>query len=76
MLTEMRLYRYSNYTLKPKPAEPLPEIFQGGSSRAARDMAGTARASSSVSRAITKALTPTFTLRPSAPALWRMSTTP
>ncbi|MGF3021923.1 dimethylsulfone monooxygenase SfnG [Methylobacterium aquaticum] len=32
-------YRYSNYTLKPKPAEPLPEIFQGGSSRAARDMA-------------------------------------
>lgn len=32
-------YRYSDYTLKPKPAEPLPEIFQGGSSRAARDMA-------------------------------------
>jgi dimethylsulfone monooxygenase len=32
-------YRYNNYTLKPKPAEPLPEIFQGGSSRAARDMA-------------------------------------
>jgi len=32
-------YRYTNYTLKPKPAEPLPEIFQGGSSRAARDMA-------------------------------------
>lgn len=32
-------YRYRNYTLKPKPLEPLPEIFQGGSSRAARDMA-------------------------------------
>ncbi len=32
-------YRYTNYSLKPKPAEPLPEIFQGGSSRAARDMA-------------------------------------
>ena len=32
-------YRYSNYTLKPKPADPQPEIFQGGSSRAARDMA-------------------------------------
>lgn len=32
-------YRYTNYTLKPKPAESLPEIFQGGSSRAARDMA-------------------------------------
>lgn len=32
-------YRYTDYTLKPKPAEPLPEIFQGGSSRAARDMA-------------------------------------
>jgi FMNH2-dependent dimethyl sulfone monooxygenase len=32
-------YRYSDYTLKPKPVEPLPEIFQGGSSRAARDMA-------------------------------------
>jgi FMNH2-dependent dimethyl sulfone monooxygenase len=32
-------YRYSDYTLKPKPAQPLPEIFQGGSSRAARDMA-------------------------------------
>jgi len=32
-------YRYSNYTLKPKPAQSLPEIFQGGSSRAARDMA-------------------------------------
>jgi dimethylsulfone monooxygenase len=32
-------YRYRDYSLKPKPAEPLPEIFQGGSSRAARDMA-------------------------------------
>ncbi|MBE7198255.1 MAG: dimethyl sulfone monooxygenase SfnG [Parafilimonas terrae] len=32
-------YRYSDYTLKPKPGQPLPEIFQGGSSRAARDMA-------------------------------------
>ncbi|KQT60153.1 dimethyl sulfone monooxygenase SfnG [Methylobacterium sp. Leaf456] len=31
-------YRYSDYTLKPKPGR-LPEIFQGGSSRAARDMA-------------------------------------
>jgi FMNH2-dependent dimethyl sulfone monooxygenase len=32
-------YRFNNYSLKPKPVEPLPEIFQGGSSRAARDMA-------------------------------------
>ena len=32
-------YRYHNYSLKPKPVLPLPEIFQGGSSRAARDMA-------------------------------------
>jgi FMNH2-dependent dimethyl sulfone monooxygenase len=32
-------YRFNNYTLKPKPLEPLPQIFQGGSSRAARDMA-------------------------------------
>ncbi|KMM86334.1 dimethylsulfone monooxygenase [Pseudomonas taetrolens] len=33
-------YRINNYTLKPKPlALPHPEIFQGGSSRAARDMA-------------------------------------
>ncbi len=32
-------YRYTNYTLKPKPAGALPEVFQGGSSRAARDMA-------------------------------------
>lgn len=32
-------YRFKNYSLKPKPALPLPEVFQGGSSRAARDMA-------------------------------------
>ncbi|ERS81072.1 alkanesulfonate monooxygenase [Marinobacter sp. EVN1] len=33
-------YRFSDYTLKPKPLQkPHPEIFQGGSSRAARDMA-------------------------------------
>ena len=32
-------YRYRNYVMKPKPLNPLPEIFQGGSSRAARDMA-------------------------------------
>ncbi|HSH87747.1 MAG TPA: dimethyl sulfone monooxygenase SfnG [Methylophilus sp.] len=33
-------YRFSNYTLKPKPwQQPHPEIFQGGSSRAARDNA-------------------------------------
>lgn len=32
-------YRFKNYSLKPKPTLPLPEIFQGGSSRAARDMA-------------------------------------
>lgn len=32
-------YRFTNYSMKPKPIEPLPEIFQGGSSRAARDMA-------------------------------------
>jgi len=32
-------YRFNNYSLKPKPLQPLPEIFQGGSSRAARDMA-------------------------------------
>ncbi|WP_268622711.1 LLM class flavin-dependent oxidoreductase, partial [Escherichia coli] len=32
-------YRYRDYWLKPKPLDPLPEIFQGGSSRAARDMA-------------------------------------
>lgn len=32
-------YRFRDFTLRPKPLEPLPEIFQGGSSRAARDMA-------------------------------------
>ncbi len=32
-------YRFKNYTMRPKPVEPLPEVFQGGSSRAARDMA-------------------------------------
>jgi FMNH2-dependent dimethyl sulfone monooxygenase len=32
-------YRFHNYTLKPKPLGARPEIFQGGSSRAARDMA-------------------------------------
>lgn len=33
-------YRFHDYTLKPKPIQrPHPEIFQGGSSRAARDMA-------------------------------------
>lgn len=33
-------YRFNNYTLSPKPLQkPHPEIFQGGSSRAARDMA-------------------------------------
>jgi FMNH2-dependent dimethyl sulfone monooxygenase len=33
-------YRFDNYSLKPKPqSKPHPEIFQGGSSRAARDMA-------------------------------------
>ncbi len=32
-------YRFKDYTLRPKPLDPLPEIFQGGSSRAARDMA-------------------------------------
>jgi len=31
-------YRFDNYSLKPKPLS-RPEIFQGGSSRAARDMA-------------------------------------
>lgn len=34
-------YRFHNYSLKPKPAR-VPEIFQGGSSRAARDMASRA----------------------------------
>lgn len=33
-------YRFHDYTLNPKPVQkPHPEIFQGGSSRAARDMA-------------------------------------
>ena len=33
-------YRFHDYTLKPKPLQqPHPQIFQGGSSRAARDMA-------------------------------------
>jgi dimethylsulfone monooxygenase len=33
-------YRFTDYTLRPKPvSQPHPEIFQGGSSRAARDMA-------------------------------------
>ncbi|WP_028311581.1 dimethylsulfone monooxygenase SfnG [Derxia gummosa] len=33
-------YRFHDYTLQPKPlSQPHPEIFQGGSSRAARDMA-------------------------------------
>jgi FMNH2-dependent dimethyl sulfone monooxygenase len=32
-------YRFTDYTLRPKPLSPLPEVFQGGSSRAARDMA-------------------------------------
>jgi FMNH2-dependent dimethyl sulfone monooxygenase len=32
-------YRFRDFSLKPKPIEPLPEVFQGGSSRAARDMA-------------------------------------
>jgi FMNH2-dependent dimethyl sulfone monooxygenase len=31
-------YRFRDYTLQPKPLTP-PEVFQGGSSRAARDMA-------------------------------------
>ncbi|CAN0628574.1 FMNH(2)-dependent dimethylsulfone monooxygenase [Burkholderia multivorans] len=35
-------YRFNNYTLSPKPVQkPHPEIFQGGSSRAARDNAAT-----------------------------------
>ena len=33
-------YRFNDYTLKPKPLQqPHPEVFQGGSSRAAREMA-------------------------------------
>lgn len=31
-------YRFNQWSMKPKPARP-PEVFQGGSSRAARDMA-------------------------------------
>ncbi|OBX65783.1 dimethyl sulfone monooxygenase SfnG [Moraxella osloensis] len=35
-----KYYQFNDYTLKPKPIQqPHPEIFQGGSSRAARDMA-------------------------------------
>ncbi|WP_288391507.1 dimethylsulfone monooxygenase SfnG [uncultured Acinetobacter sp.] len=35
-----KYYQFQNYTLKPKPLQqPHIEIFQGGSSRAARDMA-------------------------------------
>ncbi|TCB35231.1 dimethyl sulfone monooxygenase SfnG [Acinetobacter sp. ANC 4910] len=35
-----RYYQFNDYTLKPKPVQqPHIEIFQGGSSRAARDMA-------------------------------------
>lgn len=35
-----KYYQFNGYTLKPKPLQqPHPEIFQGGSSRAARDMA-------------------------------------
>src|ERR1700691_518881 len=29
-------YHFDNYSLKPKPLEPLPEVFQGGFSRGAR----------------------------------------
>ena len=37
---EGKYYQFQNYTLKPKPAQkPFIEVFQGGSSRAARDMA-------------------------------------
>ncbi|MFO1140902.1 MAG: dimethyl sulfone monooxygenase SfnG [Amaricoccus sp.] len=32
-------YRFRDYSMRPKPLDPQPEIFQGGSSRAARDMA-------------------------------------
>lgn len=35
-----KYYQFQNYTLKPKPLQkPYIEVFQGGSSRAARDMA-------------------------------------
>ncbi|MCF9047523.1 dimethylsulfone monooxygenase SfnG [Acinetobacter nectaris] len=37
---EGKYYQFTNYTLKPKPIQqPSIEVFQGGSSRAARDMA-------------------------------------
>jgi dimethylsulfone monooxygenase len=32
-------YRFTDYSMKPKPVQGIPQIFQGGSSRAARDMA-------------------------------------
>ncbi|MDO6966324.1 dimethylsulfone monooxygenase SfnG [Rhizobium alvei] len=32
-------YRFTDYSMKPKPLGGIPQIFQGGSSRAARDMA-------------------------------------
>lgn len=32
-------YRFNDYSQKPKPLGGLPQVFQGGSSRAARDMA-------------------------------------
>ena len=32
-------YRFTDYSMKPKPLGGVPQVFQGGSSRAARDMA-------------------------------------
>ena len=32
-------YRFTDYSMKPKPQGGIPQVFQGGSSRAARDMA-------------------------------------
>jgi FMNH2-dependent dimethyl sulfone monooxygenase len=32
-------YRFTDYSMKPKPIGGIPQVFQGGSSRAARDMA-------------------------------------
>lgn len=32
-------YRFTDYSMKPKPLGGIPQVFQGGSSRAARDMA-------------------------------------
>ena len=32
-------YRFTDYSMKPKPIGVIPQVFQGGSSRAARDMA-------------------------------------